>query len=93
MHVNEAQQDISARLIKEEFLLPRDDCMEEVRPGTGREAGLGHAGGRAPKVCALGDAWINSRESRKPPALAGGVFTPSAMHIRTTLSDTGCRMA
>ena len=24
-----------------------DDCMEEVRPGTGRGAGLGHAGGRA----------------------------------------------
>jgi len=23
------------------------DCMEEVRPGTGRETGLGHAGGRA----------------------------------------------
>jgi hypothetical protein len=30
--------------------------MEKVRPGTGREAGLGHAGGRAPKVGALGDA-------------------------------------
>jgi len=22
------------------------DCREKVRPGTGREAGLGHAGGR-----------------------------------------------
>ena len=25
------------------------DYMEKVRPGTGREAGLGHAGGRAPE--------------------------------------------
>ena len=27
-----------------------------MRPGTGRKAGLGHAGGRAPTVGALGDA-------------------------------------
>ena len=27
-----------------------------MRPGTGRETGLGHVGGRAPKVGALGDA-------------------------------------
>jgi hypothetical protein len=32
------------------------DCREKVRPGTGRETGLGHAGGRAPTVGALGDA-------------------------------------
>ena len=51
MHVNEAQQDISARLIKEEFLLPRDDGMDAVV--------------RAPKVGALGDVWINCREGRK----------------------------
>jgi len=25
-----------------------NDCMEKVRPGTGREAGLGHAGGTSP---------------------------------------------
>jgi hypothetical protein len=24
------------------------DCREKVRPGTGREAGLGHAGGTSP---------------------------------------------
>jgi hypothetical protein len=36
--------------------------MEKVRPGTGRETGLGHAGGRAPKVGALGDAWSNCRK-------------------------------
>ena len=52
------------------------DCMEKVRPDTGREAGLGQkvrpghgretglgrAGGRAPKVGALGDAWSNGRK-------------------------------
>ncbi len=27
--------------------LQEHDCKEKVRPGTGREAGLGHAGGRA----------------------------------------------
>jgi hypothetical protein len=32
------------------------DCREKVRPGTGRETGLGHAGGRAPTVGALGGA-------------------------------------
>ena len=47
--------------------------MEEVRPGTGREAGLGHAGGRAPKVGALGEACSNCREGQdegvKPRAI------------------------
>jgi len=28
-------------------LPPPHDCREKVRPDTGREAGLGHAGGRA----------------------------------------------
>jgi hypothetical protein len=42
----------------------RDDCMEEVRPGTGREAGLGHAGGGAATAGALGDAWSNCREDQ-----------------------------
>ena len=65
MHIEGTQQDISARLIEEELLLPRDDSMKEVRPGTGREAGLGHAVVRAPKAAALGDAWINCREARK----------------------------
>jgi hypothetical protein len=37
--------------------------MEKVRPGTGRETGLGHAGVRAPKVGALGDAWSSCRKS------------------------------
>ena len=37
--------------------------MEKVRPGTGRETGLGHAGVRAPKVGALGDAWSNCRKN------------------------------
>ena len=41
------------------------DCMEKVRPGTCRETGLGHAGGRAPKVGALGDAWSNCLKSAK----------------------------
>ena len=36
--------------------------MEKVRPGTGREAGLGHAGGRAPTVGALGDAGAVTEE-------------------------------
>jgi hypothetical protein len=35
---------------------------KKVRPRTGREAGLGHVGGSAPKVGALGDAWSNCRE-------------------------------
>ena len=30
--------------------------MEKVRPGTGREPGLGHAGGRVPTAGALVDA-------------------------------------
>ena len=65
MHVEGTQQDISARLIEEELLLPRDDSMEEVRPGTGREAGLGHAVVRAPKAAALGDAWIIAEKHGK----------------------------
>jgi hypothetical protein len=36
--------------------------MEKVRPGTGRETGLGRAGVRAPKVGALGDAWSSCRK-------------------------------
>jgi hypothetical protein len=28
-------------------VIPAHDCMEKVRPGTGRETGLGYAGGRA----------------------------------------------
>jgi hypothetical protein len=36
--------------------------MEEVRPDTGREAGLGRAGDRAPKAGASGDAWSNCRK-------------------------------
>jgi hypothetical protein len=45
-------------LVVMEILLKHhyDDCMEKVRPGTGREADLGHAGGRVPTVGALGDA-------------------------------------
>jgi len=39
--------------------------MEKVRPGTGRESGLGHAGVRAPKVGALGDARSNCRKFAK----------------------------
>ncbi len=35
---------------------PEHDHTEKVRPGTGREAGLGHVGGQVPKVGALGDA-------------------------------------
>jgi hypothetical protein len=35
---------------------------QKVRPGIGRETGLGRAGGRAPKVGALGDAWSNCRK-------------------------------
>lgn len=38
------------------------DCMEKVIPDTGRETGLGCAGGRAPKGGALGDAWSNYRK-------------------------------
>jgi len=44
------------------FIAEMHDCREKVRPGNGREAGLGHAGGRAPKVGALGDAWSNCRK-------------------------------
>jgi hypothetical protein len=39
------------------------DCMEKVRPGNGRETGLGRAGVRAPKVGTLGDAWSNCRKN------------------------------
>ena len=45
------------------FTAETHDCREKVRPGNGREAGLGHAGGRAPKVGALGDAWSNYRKN------------------------------
>ena len=34
-------------LMQQLFPSMDDDCMEEVRPGAGRKAGLGHAGGRA----------------------------------------------
>ena len=47
------------------FTAETHDCMEKVRPGTGRETGLGHAGDRAPKVGALGDAWSNCRKNAK----------------------------
>ena len=56
-----------------------DDCREKVRPGTGREAGLGHAGGRVklpllltPLTCdvqgktAKRSCSFKSREGRKP---------------------------
>jgi len=32
------------------FTAETHDCREKVRPGTGRETGLGRAEGRAPKV-------------------------------------------
>ena len=52
MHVNEAQQDNNASHIKGRVPSPpRDDCIDSVV--------------RAPKVGALGDAWINCREGRK----------------------------
>jgi hypothetical protein len=58
------------------FTAETHDCMEKVRPGTGREAGLGQkvrpgtgqetglgrAGVRAPKVGALGDAGSSCRK-------------------------------
>jgi hypothetical protein len=61
------------------FTAETHDCMEKVRPGTGREAGLGQkvrpgtgqetglgrAGVRAPKVGALGDAGSSCRKSVK----------------------------
>jgi len=43
------------------FTAETHDCMEKVRPGSGRETGLGHAGGRAPKVGAPSDAWSSCR--------------------------------
>jgi len=63
--------------IKTRLTAETHDCMEKVRPGTGREAGLGQkvrpghgretglgrAGVRAPKVGALGDAGSSCRKN------------------------------
>jgi len=44
------------------------DSREKERPGTARETGLGHAGGRVPKVGALGDAGHSYRGCPKRQA-------------------------
>jgi hypothetical protein len=38
---------IHGRHGKKDFTAETHDCREKVRPGSGREAGLGHAGVRA----------------------------------------------
>jgi len=39
--------------------------MEKVRPGTGREAGLGHAGGRAAQDAVAEDAGSDAQLTEK----------------------------
>ena len=54
--------------------------MEEVRPGTGREAGLDHAGGSAPTVGALGDAGAVAEACANMPG--GSVHGPRPLLLR-----------
>ena len=53
----------SGPAIKTRLTAKPHDCREKVRPGNGRETGLGRAGVRAPKVGALGDAGSSCRKN------------------------------
>jgi len=61
--------------------VPRDACMEKVRPGTGRGAGLGHAGsGLVPQVTATA-VWLRGAE--------GGGGTAPRSALRAPVPSSG----
>ena len=63
---------------------------QKVRPGIGRETGLGRAGVRAPKVGALGDAWSSCRKNAEKFFIKkqSNVLRSSRLHGEDGVSGT-----
>ncbi len=59
-----------------------DECMEKVRPGTGREAGLGYARGRAPKVGPLEGTNVAVAEFTRSLPFHGPAARPATQYWR-----------